>query len=157
MAIRTRKPANRVLPEQDIVDRIYADLQETGVPMPLHRAVVKRVSSFLQDVDDRALVELVIRESVRADGANFSIPFTLDPVAFEHTRRRLDIPDGAWRYALWAYDCDRPDLKQSVEYWINAWRDGIDAEDGAIVERAREMLAKLMDYTGDGTLEEIVI
>lgn len=107
-------------------------------------AVVKRVSDLMAETGDADMVWLVCLEAIRGTGAQFEAMKHLGPVMFDVVRSRLQVPDGAWRYALWADQCDNPRAKWSAEYWLGEWADAEEAFDQARIERARSMLDKVL-------------
>jgi hypothetical protein len=107
-------------------------------------AVVKRVSDLLAEAGDADMVQLVCLEAIRSTGAGFEAMKHLGPVMFDVVRSRLEVPDGAWRYALWTDQCDDRRARRSAEYWLGLWADCEDAYDRGGSARARAMLDKLV-------------
>lgn len=107
-------------------------------------AVIKRVADLLGETGDADMVWLVCLEAIRGTGASFEAMKHLGPVMFDVVRSRLEIPDGAWMYALWADQCEDAKAKRSAEHWLGFWSDSADAFDKAGMDRARTMLDKLM-------------
>lgn len=107
-------------------------------------AVIKRVADLLAETGDADMVWLVCLEAIRGTGASFEAMKHLGPVMFDVVRSKLEIPDGAWRYALWADQCEDAKARASADYWLGVWADAAEAYEAAGQERAREMLDKLL-------------
>lgn len=125
-------------PERDIAQLIR---KACGDPKGfLFGAVSKRVADLLREVGDRDQVEMVCLEIAEHDGLSFSAWKSLGWGTYEYFRDRMAVPDGLWRFVLWARREGDARTRLSVEFWLGKAQDAEDEED----ERAaREMLDRL--------------
>lgn len=116
-------------------------------------AVIKRIADLLTETGDSDMVWLVCLEAIRGTGAGFEAMKHLGPVMFDVVKSKLDLPDGAWMYALWTDQCEDIKAKRSAEYWLGLWSDSDDAYDKAGIERAKLMLSKIIGLSDE--IEEL--
>lgn len=126
-------------PEQEIASAIYERLRDRhGVKMEVFAAVVRQVRNLLAEVKDPNEVELVCLALADRDQENFSAFYSLNWGSYEYFRHELDIPDGAWKWALWAYKLEPGPVQQSADYWLALWKD-----DPTQAPRVQRMLQQL--------------
>jgi hypothetical protein len=175
-------PIGRTRAEQRIVDSMYRELTSVALEKQLgrpptaaeiskykprggwfssHIAAIELVKRRIKEFGEDA-TELVALYGARTRSGEYDPLAALSILAFEVVRRDLEIPDGAWAYALWAYKLEGGPVKTSAEYWLTRWKDGEDLPDSAegakMMEASRKMLDILMrDSDDELAVEEISI
>ena len=110
---------------QAITDAVYERAKAAGHDLDsLYPATLKRVRELVEEVGDPDQVELVCLAVVRLDGPRFVAYRSLTWGTYEWVRDTLDVPEGAWSYALWAEHLPEDELRDSAEYWLRRWYDG---------------------------------
>ena len=119
-------------------------------------AVIKRLVDYYSDCKDLSQVELVALTSLRHGDDDFDAVQHLGPLSMGLFRRALEVPDGAWDFALWIDGQPRGPVRVSAEYWMGKWMDAGDTYDDAEIALARKMLGKLMSNdNNEEAVEEI--
>ena len=132
-------------PDQAVTASIYDELQARGLTLLAYGLVRGRVKQLLQDMGDPAQVELLALWLAQRAGEKFGVTYSLNQRSLALARVALDVPDGAWRWALWLWKLPPGRYRDSVDYWLGRWRDGLDVYDDRMVTEAQEMLQRLRD------------
>lgn len=143
----TRRKSSHKAPHSKVADALYQKLKERG-ENPVYPALIKRVMDILEHQNDPAEVELVC-STIIDDSHDFSAWKDFNYVWYEYTKDSLEVPDGAWQYALWAYQTHDSTLKTSLNYWLGEWYDADFAGDAKKIKNAQEQLEKLVNFAGD--------
>lgn len=122
-----RKPSAPRLKDrtEEVVDAIYFAVKaRQGTTKTLFPALKKRITDLVNEVKDADQVELVCL-TILDDSHEFSAWKDFNWVYFEMIRDSLEVPDGAWKYALWSYRTKDAKIQESVNYWLGKWFDGV--------------------------------
>ncbi len=135
-------------PDHLITAAVYEASKARGYPweagvFPLVRS---RVRQLLQDLKDPAMVELLAQVLAERDKEQFNVTYSLNPRSLDLARLMVDVPDEAWRWALWEYKLPLGRLRDSVGYWLGVWRDALDTDRPENVMRAKKMLDLLWEH-----------
>lgn len=136
-----------------VVSTLYEILKkESKGQKVLYSALRKRVSDLADEAEDLDQVELVCR-TIIDDTVDFSVWKNFNWVYYEFIRDSLEVPNGAWRYALWSYKTS--DVQESVNFWLGEWMDADQIGDKKAIEKARNGLENLwMKHHNVKSLEE---
>ena len=153
MARGKAQPTDRL---SQVVGNLYSLLkQDNKNTKVLFSALKKRVGDLADEVGDLDQLELVLI-TILDDALNFSVWKDFNWVWYEYTRDSLEVPEGAWKYALWSYrNPKNAKLQESVNYWLGEWMDAASISDPKGIERARNGLENLwMTHHDVATLGE---
>src|ERR1035437_4271102 len=152
---KPRKESSDKTPQQLITARLYEYFKTLGIPLPMFGAIKRRVKFLIDETKDPDMVELVVMSVAREELDNFSILLSLGAMGFDYSRRLLDVPEGAWEYALWedklienegsSTSDDKVALRRSIGYWLGKWRDAEASYDDSGMKTAEKWLIKLKD------------
>lgn len=127
---------------QRLIDR--ATLELGRKPDWVFGRLQKLVERYVTATHNDAQVELVFRSILR-QGRWESIDW-LSWDQYTLFRRALEVPDGAWTFALWADGLTAGSrLRRSADYWLGLWADSIEAGNAAEQDQAAAMLGRLRD------------
>ncbi len=135
--------------EQVIAGNLWEQTKARGrKPTWMFIAVRRRLQQILDDVKDPFQVELLARRIEEEDGERFSAS-ALSYARYEFWRDQLQVPEGAWEYALMAHLLPAGRDQDSVDYWVAQWQDAITSDHMDGVIEAREMLKRVGDRVYD--------
>ena len=169
----SRSTSSRTQAEQEIVDSIYYEtkvkllctqlgreptkaevekFKPRGGAFASHIAAVEMVRRRMAEFGPDA-TELVALYGVRTRQGDYDPLASLSILSFEWVRRELEVPDGAWGYALWAYKLEPGSRKASADYWLIRWKDGEGHPDSVegdrMIAQSKRMLAVLRGEESD--------
>ena len=139
-----------------LVDRLYEIIKSnnSGQNKTLYPSLRKRVADLVDQVNDFDEVELVLR-TIIDDSYEFSVWKSFNWVYYEMVRDSLEVPDGAWKYALWSYGQKEKKVQESVNYWLGLWFDAAQEGDTKGIDKAKNGIENLwMRYNGVKVLED---
>lgn len=130
---------------QAITDTIYELAKGRGYDVSgLYPATLRRIRELIEYTKDPDQVELVARYALDADRHEFVAYKSLALNHFEMLRDKLEVPDGAWSYAL-LLETAAPQRRDAIDYWLREWRDGELAGDDVMVFNATKKLELLRE------------
>jgi hypothetical protein len=104
-----------------------------------------RVRQLLKDVQNDDQVGVVVLGLLAEDKQDFVAWRTLSWGSYEYYRTQMGVPSEAkslWRYLWWAETAPER-LRDSIDYWVQYWFDGVEADDEAMAAVAQLKLENL--------------
>lgn len=132
-----------------IVARVCEQAKAEGAEDISGGLIAAKVRDFVEDSEDPARVELVLREIVRRQGDDFTPLRDLTFASFAFISYKLGIPPGAWKWALWADGLPEGRTRYSIEHWLGLWEDALplvdpeSSHDHPWIAEAKLMLSRL--------------
>ncbi len=127
-----------------LYEAVKKRLNEDGIKVDqaLYPALRKRVNDITEEVTDLNEVALVCL-TIIDESTNFSAWKEFNWGHYEYVHDSLEVPDGAWQYALWAYELTNGKVRDSVNYWLGRWFDADQDGDESIIRDCKEKLSIL--------------
>lgn len=110
----------------EVIDNIYyaiKAMEKKKIDHTLFPSLKKRVSDIYAEVKDYDQVELVCL-TIFDDSYDFHVWKDFSWVHYEWIRDSLEVPEGAWKYALWSYKSKDAKLQETINAWLGRWYDG---------------------------------
>lgn len=130
----------------EITTHLYEIAKSRGMNLRgMYPSTLKRIRELVEATKDPDQVELIALIAMDRDSGDFVAWQSLAWNAYEFFRDQLDVPPGAWKYALALEQMDEGPLRDSVDYWVQLWYDARDVDDRTSIQRARKALDKLLE------------
>lgn len=126
----------------DLYKRIEEKLRSRGIT-PNYGALRKRVNDIIKEVEDIDEIELVLYTLIDDSHEDFASWKDFNWLSYERSKESLEVPDGAWRFALWSYTLQNPKVRDSVNYWLGEWYDAAEDWDQEKIDNAKYKLELL--------------
>lgn len=108
----------------EVIDNVYYAIKAREMAdKTLFPALRKRLTDIHAEIKDYDQLELVCL-TILDDANEFNVWKDFNWVYFEMVRDTLEVPEGAWKYALWSYKSKDRKLQETVNAWLGRWYDG---------------------------------
>lgn len=139
------KPTAKPKPVPDkittLTNLLYEAAKKRG-DAPLYPALRKKMNDITSEVSDMDEIELVCL-TIIDDSIDFASWKNLAWTSYEYMRNSLEVPDGAWKFALWAYHLTNGQVRESINYWLGVWYDAVQSDEEYQRDRAKNQLDNL--------------
>lgn len=140
-------PAKKAATRADeITTHLYEIAKARGMNLRgMYPSTLKRIRELVEATKNPDQVELIALIAMDRDGMDFVAWQSLAWNAYEFFRDQLEVPEGAWKYALALEQMDDGPLRDSVDYWVHRWYDARDVDDMTTIIKARKALDRLLE------------